>query len=224
MDRRFQQSTTKLPEMPPGIQSIERRTPVHPPTIGGQVVVPLLRAAITGGWVALAFVVIAVASGWPAWVPVVVFLLVGLVVWCWHGLSDRLLYLVESITGRDIDQDGEVGRPVVHVEVSDLNERQWRFMDLPGTPEALQELARGVLAGKTLAEAEWTGTGRPYTRNEFRDLRAQLLERGIVTWRNEKHPAQGVELTRPGRAVFEQLARTPAHARQVRQIEQTYEE
>jgi hypothetical protein len=229
MDRKFDQTAVKpvqplkATELPPGMH-IERRTPVHPPTVGGQVVVPFLRSVISGWWFMLAGIVITNAAEWPWWVPLVFFILGGSCVWCAKGLSDQALFLIESATGRDINQDGDIGRPVVHVEVSDLDQRQWRFMDLPGTPEALQELARGVLAGKTLAEAEWTGTGRPYTRNEFRDLRAQLVDRGIAAWRNPQHPAQGVELTKPGRAVFAEIARTHAHARTVRQIEHREEE
>lgn len=227
--RRFDQSAVrpvqpvKMTELPPGM-NIERRTPIHPPTVQAQVVVPVARAIVTGvlflflGWL------LAYNWHWSKVVPFAAFLFGFAVVWFWKGLRDDLCYLVETATGRDINQDGEVGRPVVHVEVSDLEQRQWRFMELPGTPEALQELARGVLAGKTLAESEWTGTGRPYTRNEFRDLRAQLIDRGIAEWRNPQHPAQGVELTKPGRAVFAEIARTHAHARPVRQIEHTDDE
>lgn len=94
----------------------------------------------------------------------------------------------------------------VQVEVHNQDARQWAFMDLPGTQEQLAELARGILNGRTWAETEWTGKGRPYTKSEFRDLRATLLERGFLVWRRVDSPTAGVELSVVGRRVFSQLS------------------
>jgi len=211
--------TAPPPPMPPGA-SIDRAIPIRAPEVGGDVLVPLLRAVISGAMLAALSGVAALVIGWPWWVPVGVAGMFSVAVWFSCGLSDKLLWASEIVTGKDLDQDGRIGQPAtVRVEVSDLDQRQLRFMELPGTPEALQQLAHGVLTGKTLAEAEWTGKGRPYSRNEFRDMRAQLLERGIVTWRNDEAPSQGVELTRVGRAVFDEIARTTrARIRPVAQI------
>lgn len=107
----------------------------------------------------------------------------------------------------------EVVKSVVQVELSEPETGRWSFMDLPGGPGELEELARGVLLGRPFSEAEWTGNGRPYSRAEFRSLRSVLLERGVLEWRNADAPSQGVALTRPGRAVFGELARTHTDAR-----------
>jgi hypothetical protein len=107
-------------------------------------------------------------------------------------------------------------RAGVSVEVVQPEQGRFRYLDLPGSADELAELARGVLSGRTLSEAEWTGAGRPYSRAEFRELRSQLIERGLASWRNERAPSQGVELTRVGEHVFRRLAegtRTHAHAR-----------
>ena len=107
-------------------------------------------------------------------------------------------------------------RDRVEVEVSKPDSKQMTFLDLPGDRQQLGQLASGVLAGRSFSEGEWSGGGRPYSRSEFRELRGELLERGLLTWRNHDAPAQGVQLTAPGRAVFRRLAgdaRPHAHAR-----------
>jgi len=104
-------------------------------------------------------------------------------------------------------------RDRVEVEVSKPEERAMMFLDLPGSADQLAQLASGVLAGKPFSEGTWSGGGRPYTRAEFRQLRGDLLERGLLTWRNDSAPAQGVELTAPGRAVFRKIAQDSARAR-----------
>lgn len=107
-------------------------------------------------------------------------------------------------------------RDGVAVEVSVPEENRMQFLDLPGGAVELQQLASGVLNGRTFAEAEWTGAGALYSKSEFRELRGQLLERGLLCWRNDRAPSQGVELTRVGQAVFSRIAeqtRTHAHAR-----------
>ena len=87
------------------------------------------------------------------------------------------------------------------------------MLDLPGTPESIAQLGRGLLLGRSFSEAEWCGRGRPFSKPEFVALRAQLVERGIVRWRDERSPAQGCELTHAGRAVFRAFVESPDIAR-----------
>ena len=116
-----------------------------------------------------------------------------------------------------MDRDGHVGAPpAIELTVNRPDRRGWERFELPGTVEALQQLASGLLAGRGFTEAAWTGRGRPYTKTEFHELRDKLLEQGFLQWRNERARAQGVELTQDGEDAFEQLlqnARTHAHAR-----------
>lgn len=142
-----------------------------------------------------------------------------LVVWSvWIVQAGALFWATETVY--QVGQgEGQPTRQRVSLELHEPTTGRWAFADLPGTPEALQEMARGLLLGRPFSEAEWTGSARPYSRAEFRELRSALLERGILAWRNPQAPPQGVTMTRPGRAVFERLsempdiARTHAHAR-----------
>jgi len=131
---------------------------------------------------------------------------VVLVVWVvWLGRVEGLFFARETVRPSALPvyhQDA----PVVQVEVSEPEQGRWRFLDLPGGPEELEQLARGLMLGRSLAEAEWVGAGRPYTRSQFRELRGQLLERGLLVWRNPSAPSQGVELNAAGRAVFGRIA------------------
>ena len=88
----------------------------------------------------------------------------------------------------------------IRVEISQQNTLQ--FIDLPVQPEQLVELASGVLSGASMSELTWCGSGRPFSISQFRFLRAELLKRGLVEWRSEHSPSQGVELTRVGRHVM----------------------
>lgn len=125
-------------------------------------------------------------------------------------------FATETVRPPDLPAFAQPIRQGIAVEVSRPDAKQMQFLDLPGNAEQLCSLASGVLAGRTLAEDEWTGAGRPYSKSEFRELRGELLERGLLCWRNERAPSQGVELTRVGAAVFRGIVeqtRTHAHAR-----------
>jgi len=130
---------------------------------------------------------------------------------------DRLLTTTEVVEPWERDEAGRVAT-VVSVEVSDLDRGRWRFADLPVDADRLGQLASGVLSGRSLSEADWTGRGALFSRSEFRTLRGALLERDFVSWRNDDAPQQGLELTALGQRVFGALAegvRTSAHVRDV---------
>jgi len=195
-----------------------REMPSRAPTVQGDVAVPLCQAGITGLVVGLPVGVAAVALGSPLWVGACAFSSVTGIAWLLL-LSDhrRLLRSIETVIGRDLDGDNRVGQvekpPTVRVEVEkkkDTGRSDWLLFDLSGSPSALQSLASGVLSGLSLSESEWSGSGRPFSRSDFRALRSQLIERGLACWRNPGAPAQGVELTAVGRAVFRRLTTLPA--------------
>jgi hypothetical protein len=120
----------------------------------------------------------------------------------------KLLWAVERVTGRDIDGDQVIGQPVAlpPIQVEVTSGQKQVYLELPGKPEALAALARGVLAGRPMAEDSWSGRAGPFSRSEFRQIRDTLIERGLATWRNPDAKAQGCELTAAGRAVFRRLA------------------
>jgi hypothetical protein len=129
----------------------------------------------------------------------------------------RLLWAAEAALGVDLDQDDVVGKPeppeVLRVELlerQDGNNTRLAFIDLPGNRGQLVKLAEGLLAGKGTGEAQWTGSDNPFSRSEFSAIRATLIERGLATWINPSHHAQGWELTAAGRAVMRRIAQVSA--------------
>lgn len=88
------------------------------------------------------------------------------------------------------------------------------FLDVPLSVDALVELARGLEIGRPFSESEWTGAGRPFSKSDFRQLRSRLLEARLLEWRHPDYPAQGVQMTPIGRAVFGRISdNARAHTR-----------
>lgn len=122
----------------------------------------------------------------------------------------ELLWKREEREGRDLDGD-EVGKPerqtlTVELVTRHQGGQRIQVIDLGIEPEKAAALAKGLMAGQSFSESGWTGSGGMFSKSEFRTLRGELLERGLLEWRNAAAPAQGVVLTAPGRAVFRQLA------------------
>lgn len=198
--------------VPVGVRA-EKTTPVF----DGEVVRGFVLLALGSGFAVF------VGSGLLAWsfgwtVKVALGLTGAVILATWGLFLGRVWqswFAVEVVNPPQLPQLQPV-RETVAVEVSRPDEGRMQFLDFPGGVDELCQLASGVLAGRTFSEVEWTGAGRPYSRAEFRELRGQLLERGLLTWRNERAPSQGVELTAVGRAVFRGIVddtRTHAHAR-----------
>jgi len=180
---------------------VERDVPVGTVATVGAV----LALALGSGFVA--FVGVGLLA-WAVSAPVKLALgasgVVVLAVWCLTVGKWYSLFWASEVT-RPVDQveADQVTRSVVSVELH--HEGRWAFADLPCTPDQASELARGLLAGRSFAEADWCGQGRPFTRPQFRELRGVLLERGILCWRSPDTPQQGVALTVAGRQVFRRL-------------------
>lgn len=126
---------------------------------------------------------------------------------------EALFWTRESVRSAALPSPAELpAPPVVSVEVSDP-ERGWMgFLEVPCSPEELAEFGRGLLSGRPLSESEWSGRGRPFSRAQFRALRAAMLDRGFACWRDPAFPGQGVALTPAGRALVRELARAHAYA------------
>jgi hypothetical protein len=59
--------------------------------------------------------------------------------------------------------------------------------------------------GRTFSEKEWCGAGRPFSVNGFRELRSEMIRRGLLARKSEKDHRQGYELTEDGKAVLGQF-------------------
>ena len=115
-----------------------------------------------------------------------------------------------QVQARGVDDDEDPVTPmVVRVQldrVEDGRYKQTAIFDLPATPEQLTALAVGLLRGRIpFSEREWTGAGRPFSVNEFRGLRSEMIKRQLMTLKNEKDARQGYVPTAEGQAVLEQF-------------------
>lgn len=186
-----------------------------------RVIVPALKGAVTG-------IVCGLLSGlligafeikinvW--WTMPIVTLSVFLAVF-W-GSSNRGQWLIERISGADLNGDGVIGMPEqppalpekVRVEVIQDEGRRGDFIDLPASAEKLKALANGIVnQNRQFALSLWVGNHGIFSRSEFENLRAVMLERGLARWKNDKSQNQGVELTRQGLAVMRYLASENYH-------------
>lgn len=192
------------------------------------VIIPLVQSVITGLLAGLLAVVLLRLANVQN--PGMLALAAGLAVTLgrWLPLARRALHVYELATGADLDLDGAIGEPEtdqnqpnptaqawppaqlqpapVRVVLETPDQRHTSIIDLPGKPDQVQALARGLLAGDPLTHAHWTGAGQPFSRAEFEQLRGELIRRGLATWRNQGNRANGAELTPAGRAVMRRLA------------------
>lgn len=219
----FRNEAPAIP-MPPGYE-IRNESASFLPTTEAHVKVPLLRSLITGGYAGIAGgVIVAYLNMYSVWGRVSGWGSVGYGV-MWGGLFffgtsfiywlsitgkyDNLLSRIETYTGVDIDQDGEVGTPeppTIRVEVKEGG--NWRFANLPGDNETLQRFASDILNNiRTFSEQGANENG--YGTDNFKKLRGIFLEKGWAAWNHPSRRQQGVSLTRSGQWVLKEIASTP---------------
>jgi hypothetical protein len=203
--------------VPAGV-TMERRRPARAADLRSDVVVPFIQATITGllgtvGGSALAMLVnlaganldIAIVGGAAG-------LITAGAMW-WVLLQEHrdLLWEIETRTGIDLDGDGKAGVPTttrleVTIPATEQSGQQTLILDgLNAKPEQLRTWARGMLQGR-MAESEWYGKGRLFSKGQFYALRQEFIDRGLMAWINPDAHAQGTELTAVGRAVCRWLA------------------
>ena len=130
----------------------------------------------------------------------------------WLLLLKRSLRMIEAILDIDIDQDGYIGEPeqprIIIMDETDHGKTEGLILhDLPGGEARFARLSAGVLHDEIpLAERFWTGDGKPYSQNEFRELRDYLLLRGLLSWASEHDHRQGIEIEPAGRALLRNYA------------------
>ena len=132
------------------------------------------------------------------------------------------LTTVEQILQRDINGDGVIGeatpqpsakprRVIVelykvkedgHIQVGDVS----NLVKLSCSDEQLQTLAMGLENGLPFSEKQWCGKDKPFSTDDFRSLRAEMLANGLTEYVNDKDKRQGVRLTDAGRAVMSEYS------------------
>jgi hypothetical protein len=201
--------------------TFERSEPSRIATREADVWVPFLQAALSGVLAAIlsgAIVLIVVLIwgeqlGLRWWLVPVTMTILGAVMatWVWiEILNDtrELLWKVESYTGLDLNDDGEIGKPEPEqVRLEILRERDNAgpgqfFHNLPVRPEVFTTWARAALNDQTLAVGAWTGNEGLFKREDYDALMAVMHDAGVVEWVNRDAHLQGRRLTRPGRAAL----------------------
>lgn len=139
--------------------------------------------------------------------------LVGVLVVSWLYLLAKWLRLVapiERLLNVDLNNDGTIGTPEPrHLKVELKHDKNHiQFIDLPYA-ERLPDFFRSLENGAPLSESAWCGAGALFSKREFFQLRDALLKNGVIAWRNPDAPAQGLELTNPGKAVMRYVAHSP---------------
>jgi hypothetical protein len=169
--------------------------------------VPFSQALISGVISGVAMMAICwVLDVLDPWKPgIVIMALVTPLVWFlsrrnWVGLVNR----VEEWTGLDLPGNDA---PEDKVTLIDLTSkvgatRRTQKLAIPATEEQLRRLAVGILGGVTFAERNWTGRGRPFSIDQFRELRDYLEKAELLTKSNDKSHNQGFTLTAKGRAML----------------------
>ena len=197
-------SGPNTPAVAPGTSWV-RREPARAP---GQwdLLLPLGSALVT----AVAFgglgVLVALWRSWPAWIGGAVAVASFATAWLLLLQGQRdLLWRTEEIVGADLDGDGTVGEPepvpqVIRLELTDRPDKAMSFLELVGISEAdLLRISRLALQDR-LSERNIN-----LPRETWQRVRDELVERGLLAWRVDGAPRQGVVTTDAGRQTFERL-------------------
>lgn len=176
-------------------------------TLEGGAWLPLAQSLISGILAGAVVLAVGIAWHWPR--PWVAAFVVGTVamLWFWIRSASHWTRLTRSGDNPDpvlIPQPQPA--EVVRVELAEVSSnghlRGMELIDLPASHSQLSELASGILNDdQSLAERVWVGPRRPFTPKEFRELRAEMVRRGLLITL-EGDPRQGFILTVAGRHVL----------------------
>jgi len=137
------------------------------------------------------------------------------------------LTTVETLIQRDINGDGVIGQTapapvtepaprVVRIRLDTISADQHyqsNTITFPCDDDQLQALAKGLISGLPFSEKFWTGKGKPFSVNMFREVRDVMKTHDLCEYVNDADPRQGIRLTATGRALMEKIASpTPPQA------------
>lgn len=203
-------SDTAASTMPAGYTA-ERQSPAFLPTKESNVIVPLLESLITGAFIGVSVTAVVIYQyGFWAGLTWGGVSLLGASFVQWIRLTGNyrnLLWKLETITGQDLDDSGDIGPPAppppIRVEVQEG--QSLKFADLPGDRAALIEFAKKVNSGiVTFSEAGARRAG--YGAAEFGRLRDVFIARHWAYWNHPTQRQQGVTLRQSGKTILAQLA------------------
>jgi hypothetical protein len=144
-----------------------KQQPARPASVPSDVLTPFWQAVISGAMIAFVSILVTVGGflldAWPWWViPIVFFCAFVIVSGFWWfkllGAHRKLLWLVEMITGKDLDQDGQKGPPrqaePFCVEWTDRENKRKEKHYWPVPEAQIREIGQAHLRGVNLSKRE----------------------------------------------------------------------
>jgi hypothetical protein len=124
----------------------------------------------------------------------------------WHNLLEDWRALLYGVEPKPNQETESAILPPVRVELSTNDGRSIQFIDLPAEPDQLMALGAGIVEGFSFTEAQWTGTGAPFSRGQFVRLRSEMIRRGLAAWNSQNDAARGARVTGKGMALCRYFA------------------
>lgn len=121
---------------------------------------------------------------------------------------------VEKIVQRDIDGDGEVGKPTDNTvirfdlpKVSDSGSWSEQRITFPAWVDKNQlvKLAAHVVNGGNFSEPQVVRKNKIYTPSEFLKMRELFFDQNLIEWKNYNNQRQGVDWTDEGMDFLERI-------------------
>ena len=178
---------------------VETSAPQRESKIESEVLVPLFTSGISALVVMVAAGGGAVIFGWPWEAILVSGILVLFCMWAWRGVirSEALLWTRETITQRDINRDGSVGKPhdVTLLNMADYQPPARTTPTAEGGTETKRALLAFVLSCYAFNSTSERAHGiQPWQRKRYLDFRDALMMLGIADWKNKANPRLGWEM------------------------------
>jgi hypothetical protein len=191
-------------------------------TVQAGVWLPFLQSTITGALAGVLLWILAIQFRWrDAWFHGLIFWLVIQVATWLYLQRHWILMTFERIAKIDVNHDGRIGAapgaqdqeiPEVRVRIEHIKQDghyQQDVVRLPATLEQMHALAEGIKSGLPFTERNFTGSGRPFSINQFRALRSEMIRRGLLSLGDAKDARQGFQVTEEGKAVLDGFLDSP---------------
>jgi len=122
----------------------------------------------------------------------------------------QTLWDIEERTGLDLDRDGSVGQPRTSVRVEIASGNSQQYIDIEGL-KTIEDLRQFAILGVTdrLNERE-VKKKFGWPREDWQDIRDDLVRRSLLTWNGDDGSTQGVSLTELGERVMRGILDNPS--------------
>jgi hypothetical protein len=99
---------------------------------------------------------------------------------------------------------------VIRVDIATDNGRTHNYMDFNIPVDVIRTLADGLLNNRPFTREGWVSTG-VLKEDEFKKIKKEMIERGLMKYKNPNNTKMGVELTPAGRQALEQVRAALPH-------------